>query len=88
MGEVFASAPFIVGRSEPSPTDAHIPAEEALLARYAADIRELVPGATLAELNQWLAPRGWSHSTGVIHQGHQDFTNLAQIALSVHVTLL
>ena len=30
MGEVFASAPFIVGRSEPSPTDAHIPAEEAL----------------------------------------------------------
>jgi dihydroorotate dehydrogenase electron transfer subunit len=30
MGEVFASAPFIVGKSEPSPTDAHIPAEEAL----------------------------------------------------------
>ena len=30
MGEVFASAPFIVGRSEPSPTDALIPAEEAL----------------------------------------------------------
>src|ERR1700724_4699421 len=30
MGEVFASAPFIVGRSEPSPTDAYIPAEEAL----------------------------------------------------------
>jgi dihydroorotate dehydrogenase electron transfer subunit len=30
MGEVFASAPFIVGRSEPSPTDSHIPAEEAL----------------------------------------------------------
>ena len=30
MGEVFASAPFIVGKSEPSPTDAHIPAEESL----------------------------------------------------------
>ena len=30
MGEVFASAPFIVGKSEPSPTEAHIPAEEAL----------------------------------------------------------
>jgi dihydroorotate dehydrogenase electron transfer subunit len=30
MGEVFASAPFIVGKSEPSPTDSHIPAEEAL----------------------------------------------------------
>jgi dihydroorotate dehydrogenase electron transfer subunit len=30
MGEVFASAPFIVGKSEPSPTDSHILAEEAL----------------------------------------------------------
>jgi dihydroorotate dehydrogenase electron transfer subunit len=30
MGEVFASAPFIVGKSEPSPTDVHFPAEEAL----------------------------------------------------------
>ncbi len=30
MGKVFASAPFIVGKSEPSPTDSHIPAEEAL----------------------------------------------------------
>src|SRR3974377_2284345 len=30
MAEVFASAPFIVGKSEPSPTDADIPAEEAL----------------------------------------------------------
>src|ERR1019366_2892195 len=30
MGEVFASAPFIVGKSEPSPTDMHMPAEEAL----------------------------------------------------------
>lgn len=30
MGEVFASAPFIVGKSELSPTEAHIPAEEAL----------------------------------------------------------
>jgi dihydroorotate dehydrogenase electron transfer subunit len=30
MGEVFASAPFIVGKSEPSPTDSHVPAEEAL----------------------------------------------------------
>src|SRR5208282_4461460 len=30
MGEVFASAPFIVGKSEPSPTDSRIPAEEAL----------------------------------------------------------
>ena len=30
MGEVFASAPFVVGKSEPSPTDSHIPAEEAL----------------------------------------------------------
>jgi dihydroorotate dehydrogenase electron transfer subunit len=30
MGVVFASAPFIVGKSEPSPTDSHIPAEEAL----------------------------------------------------------
>src|SRR5271156_5874307 len=25
MGEVFASAPFVVGKSEPSPTDSHIP---------------------------------------------------------------
>ncbi len=30
MGEVFASAPFIVGKSEPSPLEADIPAEEAL----------------------------------------------------------
>src|SRR5580704_16836146 len=30
MGEVFASAPFIVGKSEPSPTELNIPAEEAL----------------------------------------------------------
>ncbi len=30
MGEVFASAPFIVGKSELSPTETHIPAEEAL----------------------------------------------------------
>src|SRR5580704_11111303 len=30
MGEVFASAPFIVGKSEPSPTELNIPAEESL----------------------------------------------------------
>jgi dihydroorotate dehydrogenase electron transfer subunit len=30
MGEVFASAPFIVGKSEPSPTEVGIPAEEAV----------------------------------------------------------
>jgi len=30
MDEVFASAPFIVGKSEPLPEDANIPAEEAL----------------------------------------------------------
>jgi dihydroorotate dehydrogenase electron transfer subunit len=30
MGEVFASAPFIVGQSEPPPTEVDIPAEEAL----------------------------------------------------------
>src|ERR1700732_223896 len=30
MGEVFASAPFIVGKSEPSPIEVGIPAEEAL----------------------------------------------------------
>jgi dihydroorotate dehydrogenase electron transfer subunit len=30
MGEAFASAPFIVGKSEPSPTEVHIPAEEAM----------------------------------------------------------
>jgi dihydroorotate dehydrogenase electron transfer subunit len=30
MGEVFAAAPFIVGKSELSPTDTHIPAEETL----------------------------------------------------------
>ncbi len=30
MGEVFASAPFIVGKSEPTPADINIPAEEAL----------------------------------------------------------
>lgn len=30
MGEVFASAPFVVGKSEPLPTAAGIPAEEAL----------------------------------------------------------
>src|SRR6202049_5247922 len=30
MGEVFASAPFIVGKSEPSPTEVNFPAEEAL----------------------------------------------------------
>src|ERR1700733_7120152 len=28
MGEVFASAPFIVGKSEPTPGETHIPAEE------------------------------------------------------------
>jgi dihydroorotate dehydrogenase electron transfer subunit len=37
MGEVFASAPFIVGKSEPSPTDSHIPAEEALCPVLAND---------------------------------------------------
>jgi len=30
MGDVFASAPFIVGKSEPPPGEAHIPAEESL----------------------------------------------------------
>lgn len=30
MGEVFASAPYIVGKGEPSPTEVQIPAEEAL----------------------------------------------------------
>ena len=30
MGEVFASAPFIVGKSEPPPIESDIPAEEAL----------------------------------------------------------
>src|SRR5215472_18426041 len=30
MAEVFASAPFIVDKSEPSPTEARIPSEEAL----------------------------------------------------------
>jgi dihydroorotate dehydrogenase electron transfer subunit len=30
MGEVFASAPFIVGKSEPPPGQVHIPAEESL----------------------------------------------------------
>jgi dihydroorotate dehydrogenase electron transfer subunit len=34
---VFASAPFIVGKSEPSPTDSHIPAEEALCPVVAND---------------------------------------------------
>jgi dihydroorotate dehydrogenase electron transfer subunit len=37
MGEVFASAPFIVGKSEPSPTDSHIPAEETLCPVVAND---------------------------------------------------
>jgi dihydroorotate dehydrogenase electron transfer subunit len=37
MGEVFASAPFIVGKSEPSPTDSHVPAEEALCPVVAND---------------------------------------------------
>src|ERR1700750_2846476 len=37
MGEVFASAPFVVGKSEPSPTDIHIPAEEALCPVVAND---------------------------------------------------
>ena len=37
MGEVFASAPFVVGRSEPSPIDSHIPAEEALCPVVAND---------------------------------------------------
>jgi dihydroorotate dehydrogenase electron transfer subunit len=37
MGEVFASAPFVVGKSEPSPTDSHIPAEEALCPVLAND---------------------------------------------------
>jgi dihydroorotate dehydrogenase electron transfer subunit len=37
MGEVFASAPFIVGKSEPTPTEAHIPAEEALCPVVAHD---------------------------------------------------
>src|SRR5580704_17547708 len=37
MGEVFASAPFIVGKSEPSPTDSRIPAEEALCPVVAND---------------------------------------------------
>ncbi len=30
MGDVFASAPFIVGKSEPPPIETDIPAEEAL----------------------------------------------------------
>ena len=37
MGEIFASAPFIVGESEPSPTDAGIPAEEAVCPVIAHD---------------------------------------------------
>jgi dihydroorotate dehydrogenase electron transfer subunit len=37
MGEVFASAPFVVGKSEPSPVDSHIPAEEALCPVLAND---------------------------------------------------
>jgi dihydroorotate dehydrogenase electron transfer subunit len=37
MGEVFASAPFVVGQSEPSPVDSHIPAEEALCPVLAND---------------------------------------------------
>ena len=37
MGEVFASAPFIVGKSEPSPTELNIPAEEALCPVLAND---------------------------------------------------
>src|SRR5215472_16571888 len=37
MGEVFASAPFIVGESEPSPIDAAIPAEEAVCPVIAHD---------------------------------------------------
>jgi dihydroorotate dehydrogenase electron transfer subunit len=37
MGEVFASAPFVVGKSEPSPTDSRIPAEEALCPVLAND---------------------------------------------------
>ncbi len=37
MGEVFASAPFVVGKSEPSPIDSHIPAEEALCPVLAND---------------------------------------------------
>ena len=37
MGEVFASAPLIVGKSEPSPTDSHSPAEEALCPVVAND---------------------------------------------------
>jgi dihydroorotate dehydrogenase electron transfer subunit len=37
MGEVFASAPFVGGTSGPSPTDSHIPAEEALCPVLAND---------------------------------------------------
>jgi dihydroorotate dehydrogenase electron transfer subunit len=37
MGEVFASAPFIVGKSEPSPVEADIPAQEALCPVIAHD---------------------------------------------------
>ena len=37
MEEVFASAPFIVGKSEPSPAEADIPAEEALCPVIAHD---------------------------------------------------
>jgi dihydroorotate dehydrogenase electron transfer subunit len=37
MGEVFASAPFIVGRSEPPPMETGIPAEEALCPVIAHD---------------------------------------------------
>ena len=37
MGKVFASAPFIVGENEPSPTDAAIPAEEAVCPVIAHD---------------------------------------------------
>jgi len=37
MGEVFASAPFIVGKSEPSLIEAGIPAEEALCPVIAHD---------------------------------------------------
>jgi hypothetical protein len=38
MGEVFASAPFVVGKSEPSPVDSHIPAEETLCPVLANDL--------------------------------------------------
>ncbi len=57
MGEVFASAPFIVGRSEPSPTDAHIPAEESLcpvISHHWVNEEYEVPRMGSASARRWL----------------------------------